>query len=361
MADLIRPSNLYRRQRCPGSMRMEAGIPETQSAAAGRGSELHALIKQAILDPASRVEILDKAGDGATMIQACVTEAENLWNNLSPNRRANAAVLLESPIDMTCLGMQEKHVSDFAIVVRPSGMDEGLVIVRDWKSGHGFVPPARWNPQLGAYAYAIAEQYAIRGSANIGIVQPEARDYVDYWVADREELDKIAKHIKEIRQRCEDPEAQCIPGPWCQYCKAAGRCESRALVAAEVKQITNPVSVLQTLEGKSRTDFYERLLRAINVLTDAKDEIHEAVVAGALEIPEYGAAPGRKTREWGPAKAEVMAALATAANKKGLNPEETIEPVSVAKAEKLLGSAALSGMVVVSTGKPSIKKLKVAA
>lgn len=364
---LLSPSSLYRRAHCPGSLRMEKaapelpekpeGLPET---AADRGRRLHELISAGIQDPANRMGYMADAGaDDAWILEACWTEAQKLWDALTATQRARAKVLVEKTIDLATLNM-EQGTPDFAVVCPGTDAEDGILILRDWKTGEGWVPKARWNLQLAAYAAGLMSQYGMDGQANIGVFQPPTMVTADFWMATKSDMTDVGKRIRLVVELAERPEAPLVPGGHCLFCRAKKSCQTRLMVAAEVRQIANPVEVITGLPAENRREVYEKLDDAIGMLTKAKEAINDAIIAGTLDVPGYAKGPGRKGRFWTMSNEEAIRKLAEMADAKGLTEADVREPISVSAAEKLLGKKeiAAAGIVGEKEGNPTVKRMK---
>lgn len=348
----IRPSNLFRRQHCPGSAVAEASVPEKESKSeiASRGNRIHASIHDGIRVPINRAKILSECDEIET-VEACWKEAQVCWDILTEEQRKTAIVGVENPVNLSAFGM-DTGIPDFYIYV-----PRELLILRDWKSGEGWVPTARWNLQLGTYACAIIGN-DLECSIDIGVFQPKIRDYCDSWKTNAIELSGTAERIRKIVEHCKKENAPIVPGGWCQYCRAADNCHKRLAVAAEIMQIANPVSVISALEPTSRATFYERLKQAVKMLADAEESIEESFLSGTLQIEGYEIGEGRKSRYWASEEKaiEKMRGMAVSA---GVHEYEFLKVLSVPQAEKVFGKDITKGVdVLVKIGKPTIKRLK---
>lgn len=337
---------------------MEASIPKTEeddSVYASEGKALHDIIAKGLSSPAERTAIMsDIEPEHHDIVVACWKEAESCWSALSIEQRKRAKVLIEKPVSLENTGMEHVGTVDFAIVVEQTMTDDGMVVLRDWKTGHGWVPPARWNLQLLSYASGLAYQNGIDGVANIGIMQPLARDYADTWVASKADLDVVAHKIQKVVASCLDENAPCIPGYHCQYCRAARKCESRLIASTEVKSIASPVDAIHALTPENRTAFYEKLVDAIGMLEDAKTTINEAIISGELVVAGYGKKDGKKGRFWLSDSEQKIKEIAT---QKGIPISDVYEMISPSKAEKLLGKKEISGLYGVKAGNQTVGRI----
>ena len=358
-----RPSKLHQDEHCPGGAAAEceiiaAGEPEQPDAWRDSGTSLHAIVCHGLREPLRRTSLIaDLGAEEVGVVEACWRHAEDLWKSLDDGDWPRAVVLLEERVDLTHLGM-EQHLVDFALVVPPTEDDPGRLLLRDWKTGGGYVPPARRNLQLRAYASGIARRFGITGQVSIGIVQPLVRSVPDCWTLTGAELEADEDRIRRIEAATRQPGAERRPGPWCEHCRAKDRCEARARVAAEVAVIADPVASLRALEGPARRDAYDRLGLALEVLGRAQKAIDAAIVEGSIDVPGYCVGEGRKTREWVDESA-ALAALTALARERGVDAEQLLELVSPAQAEKLLGTKkVIEPLVVAKPGRPTVVRAK---
>jgi hypothetical protein len=344
-------------------MAAEMAIPEKEhveteeESSADRGRRLHEIVVRGILNPTGKNTILlDAFQEEWYIVEACWKEAEACWASLTDAQRARATVLIEKVVDLKCLGMDEGTV-DLAIVVKGTDIEDGLVVVRDWKCGVGYVPKARYNLQLAAYAFGVVKEYGIDGQADIGILQPAVTLVANTWKASKADVEAIEGRIKHIVSQCEKPDAPIIPGPWCGYCRAKNSCQSRLMVCAEVKQIADPVAVIKAMLPSQRVELYEKLSAAIKMLENAKEQIDAGIIENTIGVPGYGPGPGKKGRFWKAEKAECITQLQNLALAKGLNGLDVLDPISVSAAEKLLGKKEVADMFGTKDGNPTVKRI----
>lgn len=356
---VIRPSILHRIERCPGSVRQCAAVPikeEPEESYASIGTRIHESVSGGLLHPDLRLSILAEC-DNQDVVEACWIEAEKCWNDLSPEQRKRAIVLVEKPVDLSQFGMKQ-GTPDFAIIIAGTETESGRIILRDWKSGMGWVAPAKYNLQLLTYGSGLSRAYNIDGPVDIGIVQPLVRQYPDIWVASQEDLTTVAERIKHVIEACLKEDAPLFPGGWCQYCAAKDTCPARMQIAAEVKQITDPVTTMQAISPEARKDLYDKLKNAIDILEKAKEQIDAAIIANTLDVKGYGPGEGRKGRFWRGDKNDTIAALSALGDTKGLSMLDIVDPITIGGAEKLFGKQAIEGLIAVKEGKPTVRHKK---
>lgn len=364
---MIRPSNLGRIERCPGSVALEETVttPENSSeieSRAQRGTRLHAAVSESILNPSKRQEIVFSSCQDDEEIQAverCIKEAETVWNDvLTPSQRARAQVKVEKLIPLESIGI-DQGTADLLIICPPTDAEDGLIVVRDWKMGVGWVPSARWNLQIMAYAIGSVEHIE-NYSADLGIVQPAVREYTDRWIASKDDLLRVQARIAHVIAEADKPEPVLQCGAWCGYCKAKMICNARAVVASEVKSLIDPVTVIKNLEGKPRSELYNKLGEAIKILEAAKEKIDAEILTGSFTIDGYEIGPGKSGRFWSKEKSEMVEQLTEIATERGFTKYDVLEPITPTKADKLFGkNGGHVGYIAIKEGNPTIKRVKI--
>jgi hypothetical protein len=363
--EIIRPSNLLRRERCPGSLLAEANVktpepPEDENSLGGRGRRIHKAVACGILSPKGRTKLLIdfNNSDDQDVLNSCWGEAELCWKSLTDEQRERAVVLVEKPVDLSFIPGMDEGTPDFAIIVSATDDEDGFIVLRDWKTGAGWTPYARWNLQLLSYAVGLMCQHNIDGHANIGIFQPLVRPVADTWTATRLELDTVQARIERVSANCSRENAPLIPGGHCTYCKAAETCPARSRAVAEIKQIVDPIAAINALEGQARRDFYEKLKGTATAIERAVKSVNGAMYSGKLTVPGYEVGDGKKTRLWKESDHDTIASLTAKAISQGQPPYIVSKPISPAEAEKLLGKDTVKDMVFEKVGKPMIKRVK---
>lgn len=338
---------------------MEQGLPDPvqgDDSPASRGNRIHDAISNGLRRPEDRVSILATCDD-PDIVQSCWDEAQSRWDGLTESARSRAKVAVEKVVDLTAIGM-DKGTLDFAIVVPPTENESGAIIVLDWKSGMGYVPAAWFNLQLLAYTFGLIQASGITDEStaiDVGIFQPAVRPRADSYKTTVGDILTMTERIKRIVERCERTDAPVVPGGWCQYCRAADRCETRLSVAAEVKAIADPVEVIKGVTGSARREMYDRLTAAIKMLEHAAKAIDAAILSGELTVEGYEIGEGRKTRAWADEQKAIEELQARAAA--SLTPVPVVMPISVAQAEKVFGKGAFDDLVITKVGNPVVKKV----
>jgi hypothetical protein len=373
---LLSPSSLHRRECCPGSYRMEkAAIAKAEANpkakgepidgyvdVAQRGSAIHDCVSQGLKSPKERPAILAKISEewdveSIEIVRRCWDEAESCWKAFTPEQQKLCTVYIEKELETADVGLDGAKL-DFAVIYAGTDLEPPQAVIRDWKSGSGWVPSARYNLQLLCYAACVMKTEREDSQYEIGVFQPAKRETADVWVGHTPDIQAVRERIKRITSACEKADAPCYAGGWCEFCAASDVCHARMQVAVEVAQITDPVAAFLEMQPAQQAMFYERVKDAQTRIHSALSNIDNLILEGKITIPGYGVGPGRSSRTWNISDVQAIGKLRELANAKGINPAEVVEPISVASAEKLLGKKAIDGMVLVSPGKLAVKKVK---
>ncbi|NBW16548.1 MAG: DUF2800 domain-containing protein [Caulobacteraceae bacterium] len=205
--DLPSASNAHRYAACPGSHRACIGLPDTTSEDAARGDRIHAWLEGmangTIPPPLAGPEEQDVA-------ERCLWQSEKL---IAQHVGLERDRLVESRIwdpSRTWSGKADLVVID----------NRNTALVIDYKTGRGDVEEAVGNLQLRALAALVAIHYMV-DVVTVAIVQPLAGPpsvcRYEAW-----DLLKAAAEIDEIMGKANATNQPRNPGPWCQYCRAAG-------------------------------------------------------------------------------------------------------------------------------------------
>lgn len=226
---LLSASGAHRWLACPPSATLEAGLPDSSSAAAEQGTAAHALaewkLRRALHD-------------------APTTKPVSHWHDAEMDTLTDdyVAFILERLRDVrqTCADPQvliEQRL-DFSHVV-PGGFGTGdcviiaeLVLnIIDLKYGQGVMVEAEHNPQLMLYALGALEPfgslYDITEVA-VTIFQPR-RSNISTWTISVAELQAWAEQVVKPRAAlAARGDGEFAPGEWCRFCKLAPTCRTRA-------------------------------------------------------------------------------------------------------------------------------------
>lgn len=270
------PSSLYRRENCPGSMLAERGLPETTNEYAEEGTLLHVELwndnrESLSADHQKLLSMADYALNAiASKYGVPYWNGERKYSLFHNNR-----VLTFGTVD--CWGR---------------GSDGSAVIV-DFKFGFKEVEDPKNNPQLAAYAAAVA-QFVDPKRVVACIIQPRVMGskYTSYEFT---QFDKIIERIAGIIDNCKDPDAPRHAGGWCQYCKAFNTCEKVDNMTQELTDYdTTQITVANADEMYEKASLVEKKIKAIKEecrrVADANGghagRLHIREKSGARYIPD---------------------------------------------------------------------------
>lgn len=332
-----RPSNLYRREACPGSGRMEMGLPDTTSEYAERGTKLHEVMVKMSRNP------------GWTNLDELSTEdrwaVEYCWGEVYQLFVGNAHCEFLHEVKLDIIG----GMTGTADLVLLEKGDAAILV--DYKFGHGYVPHPKRNVQFMAYAVALAKQYDLKAIHAIKL-QPYSGDPREEYTYDVIDLEEAEDRIAGIIDGANADTAELKAGEHCKYCKAREVCPARMKIAESLPTSRTLSELFGTLLPMERREFVEKLIVARDWADDAYKAFETFVLEGG-EVPGWGIGKGRTSRKW---KDEASALAYLGEKKPGANLVGLLSPAQV---EKIVGKGAVpEELLEVSEGKPTVKRVK---
>lgn len=357
----LSPSKRHRWAACPGSIREEAKYPDDRSGpAAIDGTHSHTLLEHCLsekVEPESMIGQVLSDDDGVFKVEADRAARVKVATDYVKQRIAEqfgmCHVIAESRVDpVHLLGR-----SDMSGTVDIQIHGTEVLEVIDYKDGMGIVE-VKGNHQLELYAMGcLAElklpvngQYPWK-TVRLTVIQPKLAvkgmpTITSHEMPVSEILGMIGKMVIE-GQRCDDPNAQLVPGDsQCKFCKAKGNCAALAgNVMKEVgimfqPTVTQPLDVAQQSADKDPTTMDDAQIRQIMEAAPLMRQLLEGVEAEALRrlqagqsIPGLKLVNGRGSRAWVLPETEMAEKLVKMGIPKGAVYETKL--VTPAKAEKL--------------------------
>lgn len=207
--DLPSASNAARYAACPGSHRACIGLPDTTSDDASRGDRIHAWLegvaKGDIPPPLDDPEEQDVA-------ERCLRQSGEL---IQQHIGIEDDRLVETRLWDRFRKWSGK--ADLVVIDKPWN-----ALVIDYKTGRGDVESAEGNLQLRALAVLVSElPETWIESVTVAIVQPLAGP-PSVCRYDLDALQRAGDEIEDIMAKASATNQPRNPGPWCQYCRAAG-------------------------------------------------------------------------------------------------------------------------------------------
>ena len=227
-------SVLERRYCCPGSMRMEAGRPDTPSQYAKRGTELHAAAAECLLRGLTAVGFIPDDLEGVDILEPWLTEVR------SAHGRLGGQLLVEQAFHLEALHELYWGTAD-AVVLNPP-----RAWVGDLKTGAGHPvpirrPDGRVNFQLGGYALGALNSLpvdisSVITSVELCVSQPRLGP-AQTTVMDLADIQNLAADLIDIAEAATRPDAPLVPGDHCAFCRARGDCPALRAAALEAAGI----------------------------------------------------------------------------------------------------------------------------
>ncbi len=225
---ILSASSSHRWMNCTPSARLEQEFADRETEAAAEGTAAHALcehklrraLKMRSRKPVSKYDCdeMDAYTDGYV---------EFVLEQLAQAKLecADPLVLIEQRLDFSCWVPEGFGTGDCIIVA------DKLLHIIDFKYGQGVLVDAEENPQMMLYALGALRLfdslYDIT-EVSMSIYQPR-RENVSTWTISVNELNAWAENtLKPRAELAHKGEGEYLPGPWCQFCKAAVKCRARA-------------------------------------------------------------------------------------------------------------------------------------
>ena len=225
---ILSASSSHRWMNCTPYARLEREFADRETEAAAEGTAAHALcehklrraLKMRSRKPVSKYDCdeMDAYTDGYV---------EFVLEQLAQAKLecADPLVLIEQRLDFSCWVPEGFGTGDCLIVA------DKLLHIIDFKYGQGVLVEAEENPQMMLYALGALRLfdslYDIT-EVSMSIYQPR-RDNVSTWAISVDELNAWAENVlKPKAELAHKGKGDYLPGPWCQFCKAAVKCRARA-------------------------------------------------------------------------------------------------------------------------------------
>lgn len=217
------PSGSKRWINCPGSLRMEDGLPDKSTIYSIEGTAAHTVAEQMLRFPGSEKKLLGQKVNGvevtADMIEHLMVYVN--WVRFEVDQRHDW--WLEQRVDIDVTG--EGGTAD-AIIYKH---DEQLLVVGDLKYGQGVIVDVVDNTQ--AILYALGALKMLPKSKpvkkiRVVIIQPRAQngETISEWEFPIEEMLDWKLLFMAAVEAGNDPNAPLKAGDWCTFCKARAAC-----------------------------------------------------------------------------------------------------------------------------------------
>jgi RecB family exonuclease len=211
------PSGAPRWLRCPASIRLSEGFPETTNPASQRGTEIHAQAEHVLLNEPGDGPFPDHsahAAEYANYVRALMGDDDELY--------------VERCLSFKTWAPEGFGTADVVIVPRVTGVAR----IVDLKTGR--IPVSATTEQLLVYACALLETFPDRmiTSVEVHVWQNGRTDKISYCRV--ELLEFAVKVLAPAAKAALDPETKPVAGEkQCEWCKARFTCAARAIDALQ--------------------------------------------------------------------------------------------------------------------------------
>ena len=225
---ILSASSSHRWMNCTPSARLEREFADRETEAAAVGTAAHALcehklrraLKMRSRKPVSKYDCDEMDGYTDGYVEFVLEQfAQAKLECVDP------LVLIEQRLDFSCWVPEGFGTGDCLIVA------DKLLHIIDFKYGQGVLVEAEGNPQMMLYALGALRLFDSLydiSEVSMSIYQPR-RENVSTWTISVDELNAWAENIlKPKAELAHKGEGDYLPGPWCQFCKAAVKCRARA-------------------------------------------------------------------------------------------------------------------------------------
>lgn len=357
---LLSPSKRHRWGVCPGSIRLEAPIPEPPTKPVMYdGTRTHTLLEQTI-----KRRYYGEPGiiDPELRVGEVVTDEYGTYTiDIERARRVNVAMAFIH-------GRVDGHRPIAEQRVHPDGLvgradlhgtvdiqipHKKLYVISDYKDGAGYVE-VEFNPQLEQYALGVLAELAEENrpeAFELVVIQPRneafGRPAISSWIITTKELLERVPVIIAQAAATDAPDAPLVPGEaQCKYCRAKATCPAlTGMVSSMFGPATSIVPAGQPdlatsaankdpeqMSGEELRRFLdaaplvEGLLKAIKAEAKARAE-------KGIPVPGYKLVRGKGSRAWALPEEEMVKKLTGMGIPKSAVYVQDI--VSPAQAEKL--------------------------
>jgi len=326
---------------CPGSVQLSEAVGENyESAAAKEGTLAHALAEASLVACTHPHTYVGSKLDG-DLITEDMADSVSVFTEYCQTLMLNADRFgVEEQFNLEALNPPTEMfgTADFWAYTAHSKLLE----IVDLKYGMGVVVEVLDNKQLLYYALgAVLKTQTFPDRVKVTIIQPRA-GHVDGQTRSFEidilDLVTFANELMEHARATLEPNAPRVPGSWCRWCPAAGKCPEQAAAAMAVAQIDFETAVDVPPDPASLPEpILFDMLPKVHILEDflaAIKQRGEALMRSGVEIPGMKMVERRARRKWVDEQKTV-----NELNELGYEKDEYLDQSlkSVAQIERLVG------------------------
>lgn len=348
---ILSASGAHRWMNCTPSARLELEFDDKSGEAAAEGTAAHGLsehkLRKALgvqskkpVSPYDCDEMEHYTDEYVSFVLEIIEQVKHSCND--------PLVLVEQRLNFSKYVPDGFGTGDCLIIA------DGTLHIIDFKYGQGILVSAEDNPQMKLYALGALEVfdgiYDIDDLSMI-IYQPR-RENISTWEVSKDSLYKWAREaLKPKAEQAFNGNGDYCPGDWCQFCRAAVKCRTRAEAKMELAKFEFVLPPLLSDEEIAE------ILLSIGDLTKWANEIiayaTDSAVNHGKEWAGFKVVESRSNRKY--TNEDDVAKAAQSAGYDNIYKQKLL---SITEMEKLLGKEkfkeVLGGFIKKPPGKPTL-------
>lgn len=300
----LSPSGSKRWLNCPGSVRLESGIPDSTSAFAAEGTAAHELAEMCLNKGVLPSGYLGAVINGFKVTDEMARGAQMYveWCESQMKRAGKGNYIIEDRVPISVIG--DSGTADFIAYIE----SEKKLVVGDLKYGRGVPVEAEGNTQGLLYAIGALSRFHNReiDTVEVVIIQPRCPHPdgpIRTWSVSFEELTDWLFSFVDGVAAANMENAPLSPGEWCKFCRAAPMCPALRDKAADAAALDfNVIEGPKTSDPvKLSPDEVAKALSVVDVIEIWCKRLREHAHAEAIHgrVPTgFKLVERRATRKW---------------------------------------------------------------
>lgn len=348
---ILSASGAHRWMNCTPSARLELEFDDKSGEAAAEGTAAHGLSEHKLrkvlgiqskkpVSPYDCDEMEHYTDEYVSFVLEIIEQVKHSCND--------PLVLVEQRLNFSKYVPDGFGTGDCLIIA------DGTLHIIDFKYGQGILVSAEDNPQMKLYALGALEVFdGIYDIDEVSMIiyQPR-RENISTWEVSKDSLYKWAREVlKPKAEQAFNGNGDYCPGDWCQFCRAAVKCRTRAEAKMELAKFEFVLPPLLSDEEIAE------ILSSIGDLTKWANEIiayaTDSAVNHGKEWPGFKVVEGRSNRKY--TNEDDVAKAAKSAGYDNIYKKKLL---SITEMEKLLGKEkfkeVLGGFIKKPPGKPTL-------